>query len=162
MAVPKGKDEYVDCFVEKVLITNQGGVVLLGTHQDAFADKVLPVFVDVGQAMNIQMSLAGHLPPRPFTHDLMTTILNEMGAMVVELTIDELAQNTFFATVGVELEKNGGRQTEKFDARPSDGISLALRADAPIRVKRHVMDEACITRKDFFEGRGGGAPTPAP
>ncbi len=153
--------------VDRVLMTNQGGVVLLRADREPFTDKVLPVFVDIGQAVNIQMARTGELPPRPFTHDLITTILNELGALVVGLNIDELAQNTFFATIEVELDKGEGTVTETFDARPSDGIALALRADAPIKVSESVMEQAAVDPDEFFaddddeddgDDDSGGAP----
>jgi uncharacterized protein len=108
------------------------------------------VFVDSGQAVNIHLALTHDLATRPFTHDLLTTVLNELGAIVVELTIDELAQNTFFSTLKIEMEKQGETRVETFDARPSDGIALALRADAPIRVALKVMEQAAVDPEEFF------------
>lgn len=136
--------------VDKVLMTNQGGVVLLRADREPYTNRVLPVFVDIGQAVNIQMGRTEDLPPRPFTHDLLTTILNALGASVVGLSIDELAQNTFFSTIKVEMDRGDGTVVETFDARPSDGIALALRADAPILVSESVMEKAAVDPDEFF------------
>jgi len=141
---------YIPVSVDKVLMSERGGVVLLVSDREPFVGKVLPVFVDTGQAVNIQLALTNELPPRPFTHDLLTTILNQLGAIVVELTIDELAQNTFFSTLKIEMEKGGESVVESFDARPSDGIALALRADAPIRVAERVLEQAAVDPEEFF------------
>lgn len=149
-SMAQAKSEYVRATVDKVLVSERGGVVLLATDEPPFEGKVIPVFVDSGQAVNIQLALTHDLAPRPFTHDLLTTILNELGAIVMELTIDELAQNTFFSTLKVEMEKNGKTTVESFDARPSDGVALALRADAPIRVAHHVMEQAGVDPEEFF------------
>lgn len=144
------QDGYIPTSVDKVLMSERGGVVLLVTDQEPFVGKVLPVFVDTGQAVNIQLALTNELPPRPFTHDLLTTILNELGALVVELRIDELAQNTFFSTIRIEIERAGEASVESFDARPSDGIALALRADAPIMVALKVLEQAAVDPEEFF------------
>lgn len=148
--MPSEDEDRFQVVVDKVLMTNQGGVVLLKADREPFMEKVLPVFVDVGQAVNIQMGRTEELPPRPFTHDLLTTIMNELGALVISLKIDDLAQNTFFSTIQVEHERNGATETQTFDARPSDGIALALRADAPIFVSRRVLEQAAVDPDEFF------------
>lgn len=150
VVTPPSDDDRVQVMVDKVLMTNQGGVVLLKTDTEPFAGRVLPIFVDVSQAVNIQMARTQDLPPRPFTHDLITTILNSLGALVVSLSIDDLAQNTFFSTINVELDREGTSRVETFDARPSDGIALALRADAPILVARSVLERASVDPEEFF------------
>ena len=146
----EGRNGYIPTSVDKVLMSERGGVVLLVTDREPYVGKVLPVFVDTGQAVNIQLALTNELPPRPFTHDLLTTILNHLGALVIELRIDELAQNTFFSTLQIEMERNGETSVESFDARPSDGIALALRADAPIMVSPKVLEQAAIDPDEFF------------
>lgn len=146
----QAESDYVRATVDKVLVSEKGGVVLLSTDESPFEGKVIPVFVDSGQAVNIQLALTHDLAPRPFTHDLLTTVLNELGAIVVELTIDELAQNTFFSTLKIEMEKKGETKVESFDARPSDGVALALRADAPIRIAHKVMEQAGVDPEEFF------------
>lgn len=146
----EGQNGYIATSVDKVLMSERGGVVLLVTDREPFLGKVLPVFVDTGQAVNIQLALTNELPPRPFTHDLLTTILNHLGALVVELRIDELAQNTFFSTIRIEMERGGESQVESFDARPSDGIALALRAEAPIMVAEKVLQQAAVDPEEFF------------
>jgi hypothetical protein len=141
---------YVPVSVDKVLLSERGGVILLVTDQEPYVGKVLPVFVDTGQAVNIQLALTNEIPPRPFTHDLLTTILNELGAIVIGLSVDELAQNTFFSTIEIEMERGGKTVIERFDARPSDGIALALRADAPIRIRATVLDSAAVDPDELF------------
>lgn len=142
---------YLAARVDRVLLSERGGVILLVTDREPYVGRVLPVFVDTAQAVNVQLALSGEIPPRPFTHDLVTTILNQMGASVVELTVDELAQNTFFSTIKVEMERAGESVVETFDARPSDGIALALRAEAPIMVRGTVMESAAVAPEELFD-----------
>jgi hypothetical protein len=67
--------------------------------------------------------------------------------------IEELAQNTFFATLHIELDKSGKREKVSFDARPSDCLALAVRSGAGIRVRRKVLEVAAVERDKFFSVR---------
>jgi bifunctional DNase/RNase len=134
--------------VENVLMSNQGPVVMLAP-QDGDEDRVLPIFIDQGQALNIQLALEGQLSPRPMTHDLFSTVLNEMGAIVTEVVVEDLAQNTFYASLYIEVEGPDGRETKRFDARPSDCLALAVRVDADVEVRESVIEEAGIERSEM-------------
>lgn len=138
--------------VENVLMSNQGPVVMLAPRNGAGGDKVLPIFIDQGQALNIQLALEGQLSPRPMTHDLFSAVLNEMGAIVKEVVVEELAQNTFYASLYIERTPGSGDddvEVKRFDARPSDCIALAVRVDAPIHVRSSLLSEAGIDRSDM-------------
>lgn len=134
--------------VENVLMSSQGPIVMLAP-KDATTDRVLPIFIDQTQALNIQLALEGQLSPRPMTHDLFSQVLNELGAIVQKVVIEELAQNTFYASLYVAVEKGPGAHTRRFDARPSDCIALAVRVGAPIEVTRKLMAQAGVARKDI-------------
>lgn len=135
--------------VENVLMSSQGPIVMLAPKVDeGQSDRVLPIFIDQTQALNIQLALEGQLSPRPMTHDLFSQVLNELGAIVEKVVIEELAQNTFFASLYVQVEKGDNAHVKRFDARPSDCIALAVRAGAPIEVTQKLMSQASIPRKD--------------
>jgi uncharacterized protein len=136
--------------IERVLVSQQEGVVILAPENGEWNGRVLPVFIDLGQAMNIQVSLEGRMVGRPLTHDLFTTVLNEMSAIVDRVVIQEIAQNTFFANLVLELEKKGKRDKVTFDARPSDCLALAVRAGAPIYVRREVLETAAVDKDKLF------------
>lgn len=135
------------CEIENVVMSTQGPVVLLVPESDP--SVVLPIFIDHSQAFNIQTALKGHVPPRPMTHDLMNHILQELGGVVEKVVVEELAQSTFFASLWVNLEDEQGSQGRKFDSRPSDGLALAVRANAPIFVRDDVLDDAGIDRAEI-------------
>jgi len=80
---------------------------------------------------------------RPMTHDLLSNVIQGLGARVEEVRIHEFKEETFFAEVVLTRTVDGGRRVS-FDSRPSDAIALALRAGAPIYVADHVMDETGI------------------
>lgn len=143
-------DQNIAVSVENVLMSSQGPIVMLAPKDatGANADRVLPIFIDQTQALNIQLALEGQLSPRPMTHDLFSQVLNELGAIVEKVVIEELAQSTFYASLYVQVEKGDKGQVKRFDARPSDCIALAVRAGAPIEATRKLLDQASIPRKD--------------
>lgn len=150
MALVSPKKDPVKVNIDRVLVSQTEAVVVLMAENGDYPGKVLPVFIDLGQAMNIQVSLEGRMVGRPLTHDLFTTVLNEMNAIVDQVTIEEIAQNTFFANLQLEIEKNGKRDKITLDARPSDCIALAVRAGAPIFVRRKVLDAAAVERDRLY------------
>lgn len=148
-AAEQGK-ETVPVKIENVVMSQQGPVVLLVPRNGAFEGRVLPIFIDHAQALNIQIAMEGELSPRPMTHDLFSSVMNELGAIVTKVVIEELAQNTFYASLFVEIERDGRKDTRRFDARPSDCLALAVRVNAPIEVRRQVLEAASIKRADLL------------
>jgi bifunctional DNase/RNase len=100
----------------------------------------LPIIIGAFEAQAIALEMEGIKPPRPLTHDLLKQITDNLGATVNEVIIDELRENTFFAKIIMEVSG----LTQEVDARPSDAIALAVRAEAPIYVAATVMDTAAF------------------
>jgi len=116
-------------------------IVLLRTAE---GNKFLPIWIGHPEAAAILMKLQSQAPPRPMTHDLVTDMLDQLGAQVVRITVTELRENTFYAQITVQQD---GSEIE-IDSRPSDAIALAIRADAPIFAADRVIEESAIE----FEG----------
>ena len=116
-------------------------IVLLRTLDGT---KFLPIWIGHPEAAAILMKLQGATTPRPMTHDLVTDMLGELGAEVVRITVTELKENTFYASITVQ---QNGSEIE-IDSRPSDAIALAVRAEAPIFAADDVIEESAIE----FEG----------
>ena len=107
-------------------------------------NKFLPIWIGHPEAAAILMKLQGAATPRPMTHDLVTDLLEQLDAQVVRITVTELRDNTFYASITVTMN---GSEIE-VDSRPSDAIALAVRADAPIFAADRVIEESAIE----FEG----------
>ena len=110
-------------------------IVLLKT---ADGNKFLPIWIGHPEAAAILMKLQGASTPRPLTHDLVTDILGQLQAHVTRVTVTELRENTFYASITVQQD---GSELE-IDSRPSDAIALAIRADAPIFAADEVIEES--------------------
>lgn len=118
-------------------ITNLPIVIL----KDPDGQRVLPIWVGAVEANAVALQIENVAPPRPLTHDLVRSILQELGATLTRVVIHDLRESTFFAYL--ELRHNGS--TTLVDVRPSDALALALRAKAPVFVHPRVLDRASST-----------------
>ena len=112
-------------------------IILLKT---ADANKFLPIWIGHQEAAAILMKLQGTDLPRPMTHDLMTSILDELHAEVLKVTVTELKENTFYALLTLKLD-NGEVEV---DSRPSDALALAVRTNAPIFAADQLIEDNAI------------------
>src|ERR1700756_339341 len=112
-------------------------IVLLKTAE---GNKFLPIWIGHPEAAAILMKLQNASTPRPMTHDLVTDMLEQLDAAVVRITVTELRESTFYASITVQTN---GTEIE-IDSRPSDAIALALRADAPIFADDKVIEESAV------------------
>jgi uncharacterized protein len=116
-------------------------IVLLKTSD---GNRFLPIWIGHAEAAAILMKLQGASTPRPMTHDLLADLLEQLDAEVVRITVTELRENTFYASITVQ---QNGSEIE-IDSRPSDAIAIAVRSDAPIFAAERVIEESAIE----FEG----------
>lgn len=108
--------------------------------RDTTQRRALPIWIGQDQAKAIMAALEDQPPPRPLTHDLLLQMVQEWEMEVDKIIIHTLQDSTFYAVIKVRK----GEEVRDFDARPSDAIALALRADAPIWVMEEVVAEASI------------------
>jgi len=116
-------------------------IVLLKT---VLTNRFLPIWIGHPEAAAILARLQDSETPRPMTHDLFATALDEMDAEVVKISVVEMKDSTFFAKI--TLQRNGSEV--ELDARPSDAIALALRAKAPIFAADDVIEQSAIQMED--------------
>ncbi len=100
--------------------------------------RVLPIFIGGPEATAIALALDGVETPRPMTHDLLVTLLGELGARLERIVVTDLQEGTFFADL--HLQTPSGPKV--VSSRPSDAIALAVRVGAPLFAEEHVVDEA--------------------
>jgi uncharacterized protein len=108
-------------------------VVLKGVENES----ILPIWVGAYEANAIALEIEKIVPQRPMTHDLLRNLIAETGFTVERVIVTDLRENTFYASI--EMASETGEKLS-LDARPSDAIALALRADCPIFVAQKVLD----------------------
>ncbi len=131
------QETLVQMDVSKIRIDERRGeqVVVLKERGGA---RLLPIIIGISEVTAIKMKISGVQPPRPLTHDLLRGVITELGASLTRIIIAKLELNTFFATLVIQ-DREG--RVFHVDARPSDSIALALRADAPIFVAEQVLNQ---------------------
>ncbi len=115
--------------------SNRSPIVVLN---DLSGDVVLPIWVGVFEANAILLEIEKSTTPRPLTHDLLRNVIAGLNARVTRVVVGALRGDTFHATIWMEQ----AGEPVALDARPSDAIALALRADCPIFVSREVFEHA--------------------
>lgn len=112
----------------------QSPVVLLEEQQGP--GRKLPIWIGMFEARSIALALEQIPQPRPNSHDLLASVLKELGGHLARVVITELRDGTYYAELAIESD---GRVLP-IDARPSDAIALAVRTGTPLFARSAVMD----------------------
>jgi uncharacterized protein len=115
--------------------------------KDLEEKDVLPIWIGLLEASSIATALEKVQTPRPMTHDLLKDVLDNLGAKIIKIEINDLKDNTYYAMIHIEFEK----RRMVIDARPSDAIALALRVGANIFVDENVIKKSAkveLARKE--------------
>ena len=104
----------------------------------------LPIWIGLLEATAMATEIEGIKMARPMTHDLLKTILGEVGCSVECVEITELKENTYYAAVNLRV---AGREM-MIDSRPSDAIALALRSKSPIYVAKAVLEASSMLQQN--------------
>jgi bifunctional DNase/RNase len=116
--------------------------------KDVASETVMPIWVGFFEAKAISDEIEKVAAPRPRTHDLTGNLIRHLNAELERVVITELKDDTFLAILWLRQ----GDESVAIDARPSDAIALALRADCPIYVSEQVMQTAKLNTSGPPEG----------
>jgi len=100
-------------------------------------ERSFPIVIGIAEAYAIDRRLKGIRPPRPLTHELLSTVIEQLGGQLERIIINELKEHTFFSQL---LIRQNGRLIE-VDSRPSDAIALGVANDVPIYVEEHILQD---------------------
>lgn len=104
--------------------------------QESEGDRILPIWIGPAEASAIAVYLANCHFQRPLTHDLLVALVKDMGAVLDEVHITRVEDGTYYA----ELILLRNEEVIRVDARPSDSIALALRAQARILASDDLLE----------------------
>jgi bifunctional DNase/RNase len=119
------------------LTASQDRLIVL---QEVGQERYLPIYIGFYEAEAISLELRGKVPQRPLTHDLLYNCIRELGGRLEYVLINEIKNKTFHALLHIV---QNGREVD-IDARSSDSIALAVRAQVPIYAEEAVLEEAGI------------------
>ena len=108
-------------------------------------NRILPIVIGLAEASAIKLKISGFQPPRPLTHDLLHSTIENLEASIDKIIIDKLEENTFHAKI---VLKTASGSIKTIDARPSDSIALAVRAHAPIFVEDEIIKQSEVFNKE--------------
>jgi len=112
--------------------SDQQIIVLKERH----GQRSFPIVIGIAEIFAIDRRLKGIKPPRPMTHDLLDSVIENLGGKIEKIVINDLRNHTFYAKIHLSL--NGG--TVEVDSRPSDAIALGAASNIPIYVAEHVFE----------------------
>jgi uncharacterized protein len=101
--------------------------------------RSFPIVIGLPEAQAIERRIKGQVIKRPQTHDLLASVITSLGAKLRSITITDLSEHTFFATL--DVTRADGEMIH-IDSRPSDAIALGVANDVPIFVEEHVLEAA--------------------
>lgn len=110
--------------------------IVILREKEGKSRRILPIWIGLFEAIAIVTEIDQQTPIRPMTHDLLKSVIDNLGAEVISVLVSDLREDTFYAEIN--LRQSDGKVI-KIDSRPSDAIALSLRAKAPIYVSENVM-----------------------
>ena len=141
-----GREEFIEMRVGGLTLdpVTKTPIVIL---KDTDNKLNLPIWIGLMEATAMATELEGIKMARPMTHDLLRTVVDTLGGMVEAIEVTDLKDSTYYAVIYLEV---GGRKVS-VDARPSDAISLALRAKSPIFVAKKVLEASSSVQQKVEE-----------
>ncbi len=136
----------------RIELPSNAPIVLL--RETNGGDRLLPIFIGGAEAQAIALAVEEVETPRPMTHDLFKSVLDNLGVRLERIVVTELRDRTFYA----ELELVADSGPQRVSSRPSDAVALAVRTGAAIFVSEEVLEAAGHT----VEAQAGGDDEPPP
>lgn len=115
---------------------NESSVVVL---KDVAGDTALPIVIGLLESTAIATGLENIAFPRPMTHDLLKSMMDELGVSVRKVEISDLRDKTFYARIYLKIHNS---EEVNLDARPSDALAIALRTHSRIYVHERVIEKS--------------------
>ena len=105
--------------------------------KEVVGERSFPIVIGTNEAAAIDRRLKGEPTPRPYTHELLASVIEKLDGKLERIVINDLQDHTFFARLVIRQQG----KTIEIDCRPSDAIALGVASSVPIFVAEHVMDE---------------------
>ena len=110
--------------------------------------RLLLIWIGRSEAEAIALKLQKAEVPRPLTHDLLKSVIQQIGCNVDRIVINELRNDTYFAKI---ILRNNQQEVIEIDSRPSDAIALAIRCDSPIYIEEDVLEKGATVNKPISQ-----------
>jgi len=131
-------DAPIDILVHVSLVALDSQNIPVVILEEESGERMLPIWVGTAEASSIAAEIHQQRPARPNSHDFAARLIEGLEGELLRVVVTEIRDGTFYAILVLQTH---GKLVE-IDARPSDAIATALRADAPILVREQVFEEA--------------------
>ncbi|HAB13585.1 MAG TPA: hypothetical protein DCE47_18040 [Planctomycetaceae bacterium] len=110
----------------------------IGDQQVVFLREIeggrsFPILIGLFEAGAINRRITEDPPPRPLTHDLLRSTVEELGGEIEDVVITDLRNHTYFAVLRIRFD---GELIE-VDSRPSDALAISVHYDPPLPIYVH-------------------------
>ncbi len=119
------------------IIINEASDQQIIVLKERNGERSFPIVIGIVEASAIDRRLKGIKAPRPMTHDLLDSVIENLGTKIEKTVINDLRNHTFYAKIYL----NSDGRTIEIDSRPSDAIALGVASNAPIYVAEHVFEK---------------------
>ncbi len=110
-------------------------------------DRTFPIVIGLPEAFAIERRLKGIDIPRPQTHDLLSSVIGQLGGQLKEIVVTDLVDGTFYARLVIEQDG----ECVEIDSRPSDAIALGVAENVPIYVDEEVLAQTEADASSDFD-----------
>ena len=121
------------------IIINENNEQQIIFLKEVDGERTFPIVIGIFEATSVDRRVKGMPSPRPLTHDLVASVIENLGGELQDIFISELRDHTYFAKL--RIRRDG--ELVDVDSRPSDAIALAVTAKVPIYVSEEVLGEVC-------------------
>ena len=130
----------IECELSKVVLNEVQNQQIVYVCELAEPHREFPILIGIMEAMAIERELKKQPIERPLTHDLVVSVIEEMGGRLERIIVNDLKAGTFYARLEVHMP--GRKVPLLIDSRPSDAIAVAVRCRCRIFVHEQVFHKA--------------------
>ena len=127
----------VEVELSKILITETSEHQAIWLREKG-GKRTFPILISIFEAIAINRKVRGESTPRPLTHDLLASVIENLDGEVTRVIVNALRRDIYYAKL--IIQQNG--RTVEVDSRPSDAVALAVRTGSPIFVAEEVLEQA--------------------
>jgi bifunctional DNase/RNase len=127
----------IECALSKLIINEVRDQQIVTLREVSEPNREFPIVIGMFEALAIDRRLKGVEVPRPMTHDLIVSAIDDLGGRLTRVIVNDLRDNTFFARIEVEMPNQD--ENLLIDSRPSDALAVSVRAGCRVFVDEAVF-----------------------
>jgi len=119
------------------IIINEASDQQVIVLKDRNSPRSFPIVIGMPEILAIDRRLKGFELPRPMTHDLLGSVIKDMGGELERVVINDLNNHTFYAKLYIKSASG----EIVIDSRPSDALALSAGLKVPVFVDEQVFEK---------------------